>query len=287
MVARGARENCGPRVEALAAARRHRAMCEPYHAALPRVATSSGQANHLPRRSGPCLRRRVARRAPPGHRQRDRARAPLRPAARRAAGAPGLHGVGDLALRGLLRLAAATAPAARRPDGRGGRGAVARADRRLRVRVRARRRARGTGRSCSRTTTSAPATCGRCSWPGWHSGRLPSVACGGARDVRGRPARRPPADARSCLRQVASARRPLAPVCGFPTGERLWQMTAHPRRARPRRSPGPRRPWTSAGREGLAEAERLQDAVEVELRQPAGEVADAELAQEVLELGRR
>src|SRR5215208_3478120 len=55
------------------------------------------------------------------------------------------------------------------------------------------------------------------------------------------------------------------------------------------RGPGVRRGlmvMRSAGREGLAEAECLQDSVEVELRQPAGEVADAELIQEVLQLGR-
>ena len=46
------------------------------------------------------------------------------------------------------------------------------------------------------------------------------------------------------------------------------------------RGPGGRRGlmvMRSGGREVLAEAERLQDSVEVELRQPAGEVADAEL----------
>jgi hypothetical protein len=51
-------------------------------------------------------------------------------------------------------------------------------------------------------------------------------------------------------------------------------------------SPGPLRLIASAGREVL-EAERLQIAVEVELRQPAGQLADAELVQEALELGRR
>src|SRR5581483_409580 len=57
--------------------------------------------------------------------------------------------------------------------------------------------------------------------------------------------------------------------------------------ARPRRSPGPLRPYMSAGRDVLPEAERLQDAVEVELREPAGQVADAELVQQVLQLSRR
>src|SRR6185436_20244983 len=55
---------------------------------------------------------------------------------------------------------------------------------------------------------------------------------------------------------------------------------------RPRHSPGPLGLRMSAGRERPAEAERLQDAVEVELRQSAGQVADAELVQQTLELGR-
>jgi hypothetical protein len=55
--------------------------------------------------------------------------------------------------------------------------------------------------------------------------------------------------------------------------------------ARPRRWPGPPRRSGLTGRESLAQTERLQDLVELGLREPAGDVGDAELAQEVLELG--
>jgi hypothetical protein len=74
------------------------------------------------------------------------------------------------------------------------------------------------------------------------------------------------------------------------SGPRLLLIVRGAVVARCTRGPGVRRGLlacgTSGGRDGLAEAERLQDAVEVELRQAAGEVADAELVQEVLELGR-
>ena len=55
-----------------------------------------------------------------------------------------------------------------------------------------------------------------------------------------------------------------------------------------RRSVGaaPPRRGTSAGRDGLAEAERLQDAVEIELCESAGEVSDPQLVQEILQLRR-
>src|SRR6185437_16533011 len=55
---------------------------------------------------------------------------------------------------------------------------------------------------------------------------------------------------------------------------------------RPRRSPGPLAHVPSAGRGRRAEPEGLQDAVEVQLGQATGQVGDAELVEEVLQLGR-
>src|SRR5689334_21961319 len=45
--------------------------------------------------------------------------------------------------------------------------------------------------------------------------------------------------------------------------------------------------WSARRGRGVAEAERLQDAVEVQLREPAREVADPELVEQVLDLGGR
>jgi hypothetical protein len=51
--------------------------------------------------------------------------------------------------------------------------------------------------------------------------------------------------------------------------------------SRPRRSPGPLPRSGSGGRHALAEAERLQDVIELELRQPTGDVRDTELSSSV------